>query len=318
VRTGSGKSPTTRKIVRVLKDMKIRAAVVRHPLPYGDLEKQAVQRFADYKYLEKHRCTIEEREEYEGHLSEGAIVYAGVDYEKILRAAEKEADIILWDGGNNDLPFYKPDLYIVLADARRPGHELLYYHGSTNVRMADVVIINKVKTSRKRDVNQVMKNIRKLNPKALVVKANMTKTADKPGLIKGKKVLILEDGPTLTHGGLDIGAGYLAAMKYKAKRIVDPRPYAVSTIKQTFRRFKHLEKVLPAMGYGKKQIAELEKTINRTPCDSVIVGTPVDLGRYLKINKPVVNITYDIHTIEKPSIMDIVRRYVKNKTRISP
>jgi len=278
------------------------------------LKKQACQRFANYEDLDRHKCTIEEREEYEGHINEGVTVYAGVDYEKILRMAEREADVIIWDGGNNDFPFYKPDLHIVIADARRPGHETSYYHGSVNVRMADVVIINKVKTAKKGDIKTISENIRKLNPKAVIVKANMHKEADRPDLIRGRRVLVVEDGPTLTHGGLDIGAGYLAAMKYRAKKVVDPRPYTMGTIKETFRKYPHLEKVLPAMGYGRKQIRELEKTINRIPCDSVIVGTPVDLGRYLKINKPLVRITYEIHTVEKPSIKEMVERFVKSRT----
>ncbi len=316
VRTGAGKSPTTRKICRILKEMNINPVLVRHPMPYGKLKKQICQRFASYEDLDKHKCTIEEREEYEGHINEGVTIYAGVDYEKILRRAEREADVIIWDGGNNDFPFYKPDLHIVLADARRPGHELSYYHGSVNVRMADVVIINKIKTASKRDIETIEENVKMLNPEALVVKANMHKEADRPDMIRGKRVLVVEDGPTLTHGGLSFGAGYLAAMKYKAKKVVDPRPYAVGTIKKTFRKYKHLEKVLPAMGYGRKQIKELEKTINRIPCDSVIVGTPVDLGRYLKINKPLVKVTYEIHTTERPSIKEMIERFVRKKITV--
>jgi predicted GTPase len=311
VRTGAGKSPTTRKISRILRGRGMRVVIVRHPMPYGDLEKQAVQRFKTRKDLDKNKCTIEEREEYESHIKEGVTVYAGVDYEKILRSAEKEADIIIWDGGNNDFPFYKPDLHMVIADARRPGHELTYYHGTVNVRMADAVIINKVKTAKKRDVEQIRRNIRKLNQEAVIIKANMTKSADRPELIRGKRVLVLEDGPTLTHGGLSIGAGYLAAMKYHAREIVDPRPYAVGSIKETFKKYNHLENVLPAMGYGSRQIKELEKTINNTECDSVIIGTPVDLGRYLRINKPTTNVTYDIHAIGRPTIKGVVERFVK-------
>lgn len=315
VRTGAGKSPTTRKICRILKETGIKPVLVRHPMPYGKLEKQICQRFASYEDMDRHKCTIEEREEYEGHINEGVTVYAGVDYEKILRRAEKEADVIVWDGGNNDFPFYRPDLHIVIADARRPGHEVSYYHGSVNVRMADVVIINKTKTASREDIKTVEKNIKRLNPRAVVVRANMHKEADRPDLIRGRRVLVVEDGPTLTHGGLDIGAGYLAAMKYKAKKVVDPRPYALGTIKETFRRYSHLEKVLPAMGYRRKQIRELEKTINRIPCDSVIVGTPIDLGRYLKINKPLVRVTYEIHTTERPNIKEIVERFVKSKIK---
>ena len=313
VRTGAGKSPTTRKICRVLKENDIKPVLIRHPMPYGNLRKQEAQRFAALQDLDKHKCTIEEREEYEPHIREGTTVYAGVDYEKILRMAEREADVIVWDGGNNDYPFYRPDLHIVVADARRPGHEVSYYHGAVNVRMADVVIINKVKTAHSRKVEEIEQNVKKLNPKALVIKANMTKTADRPDLIKGKKVLVVEDGPTLTHGGLSIGAGYLAAMKYKARKVVDPRPYAIGSIKETFEKFRHLDKVLPATGYGSKQMTELKKTINRVPCDSVIVGTPVDLGRYLRINKPFVRVTYEIHMLGKPDISDIVEGFVRGR-----
>ena len=316
VRTGAGKSPTTRKIVRTLKEMGVKPALIRHPMPYGNLRKQEIQRFAGLEDLDRHNCTIEEKEEYEGHIEEGVVVYAGVDYEKILRSAEKESDVIIWDGGNNDFPFYKPNLHIVIADARRPGHELSYYHGSVNVRMADIVIINKAKTARKKDVKQVRENMRSLNPQALILKANMTKTADRPELIKGKRVLVVEDGPTLTHGGLSIGAGYLAAMKYGAKRVVDPRPYAVGSIGKTFKKFRHLEKVLPAMGYGRKQMKELERTINRTPSDCVVIGTPIDLGRYIRINKPLTNVTYEIHIMGKPGIRDIVESFVKKYIRL--
>jgi predicted GTPase len=313
VRTGAGKSPTTRKISHSIRQKGLKVVVVRHPMPYGNLKKQEVQRFGSYRDFNKHSCTIEEREEYESHVKNGVVVYAGVDYEKILRKAEKEADVIIWDGGNNDFPFYEPDLNIVIADARRPGHELTYYHGAVNVKMADIVIINKVKTAKKGAVKRIEKNIKKLNSNAIILKANMTKTADKPELIKGKRVLIIEDGPTLTHGGLSFGAGYLAAKKYKAKIIVNPRKYAVGSLKKTFDEFKHLKHVLPAMGYGSKQIKELEETINQTQCDSVIVGTPVDLGRYLKINKPVVNVTYEIHSIGKTSLENVVEKFFKKK-----
>jgi predicted GTPase len=316
VRTGSGKSPTTRKVARALSDMGLRVVVVRHPMPYGNLKRQSVQRFKTARDLGRHKCTIEEREEYEGHIKEGVVVYAGVDYEKILRRAEKEADVIIWDGGNNDFPFFRPDLSIVIADARRPGHELSYYHGTVNVRMADYVIINKVKTAKSRDVERVASNVRRLNPKATILRANMTKLADKPELIEGKKVLVVEDGPTLTHGGLSIGAGYLAAVKYKASKIIDPRPYAVGSIRKVFKEFRHLREVLPAMGYGKSQMTELQRTINKADCDSVVIGTPVDLGRYIKIKKPLTNVVYDIHLIGKPTIKDIVERFVKKESRI--
>jgi predicted GTPase len=313
VRTGSGKSPTTRKIARMLREMGFRAAVIRHPMPYGDLEKQAVQRFAEIKDMDRHKCTIEEREEYEGHIENGIVVYAGVDYEAILRKAEKEADIILWDGGNNDFPFYRPDLQIVIADARRAGHEMEYFNGMVNVRMADIVIINKVRTTHSSNVKEIEKNIRKLNPKAMIIKADMNKVADKPELIRNRKVLVVEDGPTLTHGGLSIGAGYLAARKYGAKQVIDPRPFAVGSIRATFNKFTHLEKILPAMGYGTKQMKELERTINRAKCDTVVIGTPIDLGRYLKIDKPFTNVDYDIKVIKGISIERIVKDFLKRK-----
>lgn len=311
VRTGAGKSPTTRKVAKHLVAMGLRVVVVRHPMPYGDLKSQSVQRFCTVNDLDRHNCTIEEREEYEAHIKEGVIVYAGVDYKEILRRAEKEADIIVWDGGNNDFPFFRPDLCIVIADARRPGHELNYFHGTQNVRMADYLIINKVKTAKKKDVEKVRRNLTRLNPKATILLANMTKQADKPELIKGKRVLVVEDGPTLTHGGLSFGAGYLAAMKYKAREVIDPRPYAVGSIKETFTLYKHLKKVLPAMGYGQKQMLELQQTINGADCDSVVIGTPVDLGRYLKIRKPSTNVVYEIHIIGKPKIEDVVKKFVK-------
>jgi len=287
--------------------------IVRHPMPYGDLKKQSVQRFANRRDLSKNKCTLEEIEEYEKHIDMGIVVFAGVDYERILRAAEREADIVIWDGGNNDYPFYRPDLHVVIADARRPGHELAYHHGKVNVRIADVVVVNKVNTAKKKDVDKVMKNIKKLNPKAIVVKANMTKIADKPELIKGKNVLVVEDGPTLTHGGLSIGAGFLAAKKYGARKIIDPRPYAVGSIKETFKRYPHLNKILPAMGYDKKQMKELEATINQAHCDSIIIGTPIDLNRYLKIKKPATNITYEIHSMGKPSIDNIIGNFLKRQ-----
>ena len=318
VRTGAGKSPTTRKTAETLMEFGLRVAVVRHPMPYGNLEEQSAQRFACIDDLKRHKCTIEEIEEYENHINSGTIVYAGVDYERILRMAEREADIIIWDGGNNDFPFYRPDLRIVVADARRPGHEIEYYHGNVNIRMADLVIINKVKTAEKRDIETVKRNIEKLNPGAIIMRANMTKTADRPELIRGKRVLVIEDGPTLTHGGLEIGAGYLAAKKYGAKSIIDPRPFAVGSIKETFRRYPHLSRILPAMGYGTRQMKELEKTINRAQCDSVIIGTPVSLGRYLRIRKPSANVTYDIHTIGKPGLKEVVRKFAESRNKRKP
>ena len=309
VRTGAGKSPTTRMVSNVLRDMGLRVVVVRHPMPYGNLIKQAIQRYENIDDLDKNKCTIEEREEYESHINNGIIVYAGVDYEGILKQAEKEADIIIWDGGNNDPPFYKPDLHIVIADARRSGHELTYYHGSVNVRMADIVMINKVRTTDSKNVRQIERNVKSINPKAVILKSDMTKKVDNSNLIRNKKVLVVEDGPTLTHGGLSIGAGYLAARMFGAKEIIDPRPYAVGSIKKTFSKFPHLEKVLPAMGYSKFQMEELERTINRTPADSVVIGTPVDLAKHLKIKKPSTRVTYDIKVLTRPGLDYHIRKF---------
>ncbi len=294
VRTGSGKSQTSRRICEILKSMGKRVASVRHPMPYGDLSRQVCQRFADVADLDLHECTIEEREEYEPHIAMGGLVFAGIDYETILRQAEAEADVILWDGGNNDMPFYKPDLFVVVADPHRPGHELTYYPGETNVRMADVVIINKVGTAKAVDVKTVERNIRRVNPRARIIKAHSPVEPDDPQAIRGKRVLLIEDGPTVTHGDMPYGAAYVAAKKYRAKRIVDPRPYAVGSIKATFKKYPHLKQVLPAMGYGAKQMSELQRTINKSDCDTVVIGTPIDLGRLLKINIPYVRVRYEL------------------------
>ncbi len=294
VRTGSGKSQTTRRIGQLLKEAGKQVAVIRHPMPYGDLRKQEVQRFATYDDLDKQNCTIEEREEYEPHLRFGHIVYAGVDYEKILRAAEKEADIILWDGGNNDLPFYVPDLHIVVADPHRPGHELTYYPGEANFRMADVIIINKVDSADPKNVELVKKHAKEVNPNAIIIEATSPITVDNPDAIKGKRVLVVEDGPTLTHGEMSYGAGYLAAQQAGAAEIIDPRPYAVGSIEGVYKKYTQLEKILPAMGYGEQQLKELEETINKAECDLVVIGTPIDLGRILKINKPSVRVIYEL------------------------
>ena len=294
VRTGCGKSQTSRAVVTILKKLGKKAAAVRHPMPYGDLTKQICQRFATLEDMDKHECTIEEREEYEPHIEAGNLVFAGVDYEKILRAAEAEADVVLWDGGNNDTPFYKPDLFITVVDPHRPGHERRYYPGETNLRMADVVIVNKVDTARPEDVETVLGNVREVNPKATVIMCNSPVTVADPDKIKGKKVLVVEDGPTLTHGEMKYGAGYIAARKFGAASTVDPRPYAVGSIKKTFAKYTHVSEVLPAMGYGTKQMKELEQTINAVPCDLVLIGTPIDLGRMLKINKPSMRVTYEL------------------------
>lgn len=294
VRTGCGKSQTSRAVTRVLKEMGKRVAAVRHPMPYGDLTKQIVQRFATLEDLDTHLCTIEEREEYEPHIRAGNVVFAGIDYERILRQAEKEADVILWDGGNNDLAFYKPDLYIVVADPHRPGHEVQYYPGETNARLADVVVINKVDTAKPEDVKTVETNIRRINAKARMIRADSPVSVADPGAIKGKRVLVIEDGPTLTHGEMTFGAGHVAAKKFGAAKIVDPRPFAVGSIKKTFEKYPHVSEVLPAMGYGKKQMSELEKTINAADCDLVLIGTPIDLGTLLKLNKPAIRVTYEL------------------------
>jgi predicted GTPase len=298
VRTGSGKSPTSQKLVDILKERGYRVVVVRHPMPYGDLIKQECQRFASMEDCVRNECTIEEREEYEPYICCGGVVYSGVDFKKILGAAEKEADIIIWDGGNNDIPFYKPDLHIVIADPHRAGHELTYYPGEVNVRLADVVIVNKVDSARKEDVELVIKNVRSINKKATIIKANSAITADRPDLIKGKRVLVVEDGPTLTHGGMSFGAGVIAAKKYGAKEVIDPRPHAVGSILKVYKDFPHLGAVLPAMGYSEAQMKELEMTINAVDCDAVIAGTPIDLGGLLLLNKPVVRVKYRIEEID--------------------
>ena len=295
VRTGSGKSQTSRKIVNILRDAGKKVVAVRHPMPYGDLTKQKVQRFGTYEDLKKHNCTIEEIEEYEPHIARGGVIYAGVDYEAILREVEKEADIILWDGGNNDTPFYKPDLTFTVADPHRPGHEMTYYPGNTSLRMADVAIINKIDSADPKNVQLLKTNIKEINPLAKIIEAESTVTAEKPELIKGKRVLIVEDGPTLTHGEMKYGAGTIAAQRLGASEIIDPRPYTVDSITETFKKYPDIGILLPAMGYGEKQMKDLEKTINKTDCDSVVIGTPIDLGRLLKINKPVTRVKYDLN-----------------------
>ncbi len=309
VRTGCGKSQTTRKIATVLHNKGKKVVVIRHPMPYGDLAKQAVQRFGTYEDMIKHDCTIEEMEEYEPHIREGMVVYAGVDYEKILKKAEEEADIILWDGGNNDIPFYWSDLAIVVVDPHRPGHELLYYPGETNFRMADVIVVNKMDTADKENVSIILKNIQKYNPKSKIIKANsMIKVKDKQE-ISGKKVLVIEDGPTLTHGEMRYGAGTVAAEKYGAAEIIDPRPFAVGSIKATFKKYSHLDRVLPAMGYGKKQIEELAQTIDNSQCDLVVSGTPIDLGRLIKTNKKILRVSYDLEEIGSPNLNHVLEPF---------
>ncbi|BAJ63353.1 MULTISPECIES: cyclic 2,3-diphosphoglycerate synthase [Anaerolinea] len=306
VRTGSGKSQTTRRVSLILRELGYKVAAIRHPMPYGDLVKQAVQRFETYADLDKHECTIEEREEYEPHLDNGVIVYAGVDYEKILRQAEQEVDIILWDGGNNDFPFYVPDLYIVVADPHRPGHELAYHPGETNVRAADVFVLNKVDTARPEDVIKVRESLYAVNPNAIFIEAASPLFVENPGAIRGKRVLVVEDGPTLTHGEMAYGAGWVAARRFGAAEIVDPRPFAVRSILETYKKYPTTGAILPAMGYGEAQMKDLEETINRSDVDLVISATPIDLTRVIKVQKPIQRVRYELQEIGKPDLMDIL------------
>jgi len=294
VRTGCGKSQTTRKVAAVLKSMGKKIAVIRHPMPYGDLTKQVCQRFAETEDMDRYQCTIEEREEYELHIQNGNLLFAGIDYQRILAAAEAEADVILWDGGNNDMPFYRPDLMITVADPHRAGHEAAYYPGETNFRMADVILINKVNTAEEQNIRAIEANAQEMNPKARVIRADSAIHCSSPELCRGKAVLAIEDGPTLTHGEMRYGAAAIAARENGAKTLVDPRPYAVGSIKTTFEKYPHVREILPAMGYGERQIADLEATINATPCDVVAIGTPIDLTKLIKINKPAVRVSYDL------------------------
>jgi len=307
VRTGSGKSQTSRRVAQILRGMGYQVAAIRHPMPYGDLSKQAVQRFASYEDLEKNDCTIEEREEYEPHISNGVIVYAGVDYERILREAEEEVDIILWDGGNNDLPFLRTDLHIVVADPHRPGHEMSYHPGEANARAADVFVINKVDTASAENVITVRENLHALNPDARVIEAASPLFVDDPNAIRGKRVLVIEDGPTLTHGEMAYGAGWVAARRYGAAEIIDPRPYAVGSIQETYAKYPTTGDVLPAMGYGDEQMRELEETINNAGADQVIIATPIDLGRLLKIDSPAQRVRYELQEIGQPTLEDILK-----------
>ena len=293
VRTGSGKSQTSRYITKLLSDEGIKAAAIRHPMPYGDLTKQKVQRFASYEDMDKAECTIEEREEYEPYIERGLVVFAGVDYEAILREAEKEADVIIWDGGNNDTPFVKPDLHIVVADPLRAGHEMKYHPGETNFRMADVIIINKVDSATPEQIEIVEKHAKQVNPNATILKATSPITVEDPAMIKGKKVLCVEDGPTITHGEMGYGAATVAAQRLGAGEIVDPKPYLVGSIKAAFEKYTQLDKALPALGYFEEQLKELEEVINNTPCDVVLAGTPIDLSRLIKTNKPIIRVRYE-------------------------
>ena len=313
VRTGAGKSQTARLVAKILKDKGLRVVVVRHPMPYGDLKRQVCQRFASYDDLDKHHVTIEEREEYEPHLANGIVVYAGVDYAKILAEAEKEADILVWDGGNNDIPFFKPDFHVVLADPHRAGHELTYYPSEVNLRLANVVIVNKVDTADPAKVESVKANVKSVNPRAVILDAASPITVDNPELIKGKRVLAIEDGPTLTHGGMAFGAATIAARQFGAKEIVDPKPYAVGSIKKTFADYPHLGAVLPAVGYGEKQIAELKDTIDATPCDVVLIGTPVDLRKVINLTKPAVRVKYELEVLGPVCLEELLDDFLKRK-----
>ena len=311
VRTGAGKSQTTRYISGILKEMGKKVVAIRHPMPYGDLVKQTCQRFETYADLDLHKCTIEEREEYEPHIQNGFIIYSGVDYEKIIRQAEAEADVILWDGGNNDMPFYKCDIHFVIADPHRPGHELTYYPGETNFRRADVIIINKCDSAKEENIKSIEENAARYNPKAVVVRANSPVTTEKPEMIKGKKVLVIEDGPTLTHGSMTYGAGVVAARNTGASEIVDPAPYAVASIAATYEKYPNARGILPAMGYGDKQIKDLEATIDATPCDVVLSATPIDITRVLKVNKPMVRASYDLAEIKGGQLAEVIKKVVK-------
>ena len=311
VRTGCGKSQTSRKVIEVLMEMGLKVVAVRHPMPYGNLVEQKVQRFATVDDLKKHKCTIEEMEEYEPHVVRGNVIYAGVDYEAILREAEKEADVVIWDGGNNDFSFYVPDLMITVVDPHRPGNELSYYPGEVTLRVADVVIINKMDSASPENIQVVRENIEKVNPTAVVIDAASPLTVHHPELIKGKRVLVVEDGPTLTHGEMKLGAGTVAARKYGAREMVDPRPFVVGKLAETFKTYPNIGTLLPAMGYGEQQIADLEKTINKTDCDTVVIATPIDLQRIVKINKPSTKVDYDLEEIGRPKLSDVLGDFVK-------
>ncbi len=312
-RTGSGKSQTTRRVCQILKERGKKVVAVRHPMPYGDLTKQICQRFATLEDMDKQKCTIEEREEYEPHIRQGTVVYAGVDYAVILKEAEKEADVIVWDGGNNDISFYQPDLYITVLDPHRPGDELCYFPGETNLLLADVVLINKMDSADYQDIEQVRFNARQANPGAIVVEAASPISVDHPERIRGKKVLAVEDGPTVTHGGMTYGAGVLAAEKFGARELVDPREWVKGEIKKAFEKYPEIGTLLPALGYGEKEVKDLQETINAIPCDSVVIGTPIDLTRVLKINKPSVRVRYELDEIGKPDLAEILDGFLKKK-----
>lgn len=310
-RTGAGKSQTTRKICDILHSLGVKFSVIRHPMPYGDLKKQAVQRFSNRDDLDKYHCTIEEREEYEPHIKRGNTVFAGVDYAEILKQAEKISDVIVWDGGNNDLPFYQSDFHIVVVDPFRVGDESTYHPGEANVRIADVVIINKVDTAPRKNVNRLRENIKHMNRHAGVIEAASPTYTDRPDLIRNRKVVVVEDGPTLTHGGMSFGAGVVAAKKFRAKKIIDPRSYAVGSIKRAFEKYPQIGNVIPALGYGQKQIRELERSINKIPADSIVIATPVDLRKFLRLNKPAVKVTYELEERRGPKLPMLIKKHLR-------
>ncbi len=318
VRTGTGKSQTSRRVCGYLRSQGKHVVAVRHPMPYGDLVKQKVQRYASIEDLRTHNCTVEEMEEYEPHIVEGTIIYAGVDYEAILRQAEKEADVIVWDGGNNDTSFYKPDLTITVVDPHRPGHEVRYYPGATNVRLADVIVVNKVDSAGKEGIETVVANVSAANPTATIVLAASPIAVEDPSIIAGKRVLVVEDGPTLTHGEMQYGAGVIAARQFGAAEMIDPRPYAVGSIADTYTKYPSIGILLPAMGYGQEQMDDLQATIERVPCDAVIIGTPIDLRRVITIKKPSVRVTYALQETTKPDLAEILDGFIaKHLTRRS-
>ena len=316
VRTGCGKSQTSRRVIELLMEQGLKVVAVRHPMPYGDLVEQKVQRFATIEDLAKHKCTVEEMEEYEPHVVRGNVIYAGVDYEAILRAAEQDpdgCDVMIWDGGNNDFPFYKPDLNITVVDPHRAGHELTYYPGEVTLRLADAVVINKMDTSSPEGIQEVRDNIAKVNPNAIVIDAASPIKVDDPSMIKGKRVLVVEDGPTLTHGEMKLGAGTVAAKKFGAAELVDPRPYTVGKLSETFKIYPNIGTLLPAMGYGAEQLQDLETTINNTDCDSVVIGTPIDLTRIIQINKPTTRVFYDLQEIGHPNLEDVLGDFLEDQ-----
>jgi len=311
VRTGAGKSQTTRKICDILHKKGISFSVIRHPMPYGNLRKQIVQKFSKLSDMDRHNCTIEEREEYEPHIKRGNTVFAGVDYGKILKQAEKISKVIIWDGGNNDLPFYKPDLHIVVVDPFRVGDEINYHPGEANLRSADVVVINKVDSAPRKNIELLKENIKKVNKRAVIIEAASPTSVDKPELIRNKKVIVIEDGPTLTHGGMSFGAGIVAAKRLKAKKIIDPRPYVIGSIKAAYKKYPNIGNLLPALGYGEKQIKELERSINKIPADSIIIATPVDLRKFMKLNKPAAKVDYELQVKSGPKLESLIKKHLK-------